>query len=380
MSYGNWKPYVPVAERRKKAAAKVQQAKKSGQQLEPIVLAKQTIAATFWGKSWCHHLETYSDFENRLPRGRSYVRNGSVIDLKIEPGKVLAQVMGSRLYRTAIAITPLPATSWQQLVKECTGSIASLVELLQGKFSQAVMANLCASKTGLFPQPQEIRFECSCPDWAQMCKHVAAVLYGIGARLDERPELLFVLRQVDAQELLMAQAVDLPTQTRRPARTKVLEEDALADVFGIEMAQPLTTVATVAIRPVKKAGAKAKSKSKKAAVAVGSVVEKKEPATPRGRRARAVPPDLPVPDEMPKSAAKGTTKGTTKGAVAPPATKAKKVAKAKTVTAAMVATAKKPATTKPRVPSATPSPTTKPTAAASRKSARKPASRHKPVS
>ena len=109
MSYGNWKPYVPVAERRKKAAAKVQQAKKSGQQLEPIVLAKQTIAATFWGKAWCHHLETYSDFENRLPRGRSYVRNGSVIDLKIEPGKVLAQVMGSRLYRTAIAITPLPA-------------------------------------------------------------------------------------------------------------------------------------------------------------------------------------------------------------------------------------------------------------------------------
>lgn len=363
MSYGNWKPYVPVAERRKKAAAKVQQAKKSGRQLEPIVLAKRTIATTFWGKAWCHHLETYSDFDNRLPRGRSYVRNGSVIDLKIEPGKVLAQVMGSRLYRTAIVITPLPAASWQQLVKECTGSIASLVELLQGKFSQAVMANLCAPKTGLFPQPQEIRFECSCPDWAQMCKHVAAVLYGIGARLDERPELLFVLRQVDAQALLMAQAVDLPTQTRRPARTKVLEEDALADVFGIEMAQPLTTVATVATRPVKKAGAE--TKLKKVTAVVELAVEKKEPATPRGRRARAVSPVLPVPDEMPK------------GAVAPPATKAKKVAKAKTVTAA---TAKKPAATKPRAPSVTPSPTTKPTAVASSKSTRKPASRRKPAS
>lgn len=233
MSWG-WKPYVPVARRRAQAQRVAQKAAKAGQSLSPVAVQGRSIARTFWGKAWCDHLESFSDFENRLPRGRTYVRNGSVIDLQIASGKIVAQVMGSELYRIEIGIAPLPAARWRALVADCTGSIATLVELLQGRLSQAVMARLCERKTGMFPAPGEIKLGCSCPDWAQMCKHVAAVLYGVGARLDEKPELLFVLRQVDANDLLTAQAAVLSTPKKKPAR--VLDDAALADVFGIDLA------------------------------------------------------------------------------------------------------------------------------------------------
>lgn len=236
MGYWGWKPYVPVAQRREQVNRAVRQAKKAGTIFAPVVLASRPIATTFWGKAWCDNLEAYSDFENRLPRGRSYVRNGSVIDLKIEPGKVIAQVMGSSLYRIEILITPMPVTKWRKLVKDCTGSIATLVELLQGRLSRRVMARICAPQTGLFPSPKEIRLDCSCPDWAEMCKHVAAALYGVGARLDEQPKLLFVLRQVDANDLLAVQTAEIPKAKKAPAKAKVLSDVALADIFGIEMA------------------------------------------------------------------------------------------------------------------------------------------------
>jgi len=242
MSYGYRKPYVPVAKRRARAAKAVTQAKKAGQGLCPVLIEGRAIARTFWGKAWCENLEAYSDYENRLPRGRTYVRNGSVIDLQIEPGLVKARVMGSSLYQVEVRIGTLPAARWQDIVKDCTGSIASLVELLQGKLSKAVMERLCAPKTGLFPEPKEIGLSCSCPDWATMCKHVAAVLYGVGARLDEKPELLFTLRQVDAADLL-TQAAEASVKTKKtPAKGRMLDACALADVFGIEMAAAASSI------------------------------------------------------------------------------------------------------------------------------------------
>ncbi|WP_297455737.1 hypothetical protein [Ferrovum sp.] len=238
MSYGYWKPYVPVAKRRAQAEKAVTKAKKAGQDMRPVVIEGRAIAKTFWGKAWCDNLEAYSDFENRLPRGRTYVRNGSVIDLKIEPGRVHALVIGSSLYKIQIGITVVPDTHWKSLAKECIGSIASLVELLQGKLSKAVMERICQPKTGLFPTPKDIQFDCSCPDWATMCKHVAAVLYGVGARLDAQPELLFTLRQVNANDLV-TQAAELSVNTKKtPVRGKVLDDSQLADVFGIEMDSP----------------------------------------------------------------------------------------------------------------------------------------------
>jgi uncharacterized Zn finger protein len=235
--YGGWKPYVSVAERRKKAELAAAKAKKAGAVLSPIASYRGAIARTFWGKAWCDNLEGYSDYTNRLPRGRTYVRNGSVIDLQIAAGKVRAQVMGSILYTVEVTVTACPEKQWRTIGADCSGSIDSMVELLQGKFSTAVMARICKPGTGLFPVPKEIRFNCSCPDWASMCKHVAAVLYGVGARLDQQPELLFALRRVDANDLVRQAGTGLPKSTKRPATGKVLDDALVADVFGIEMAE-----------------------------------------------------------------------------------------------------------------------------------------------
>ena len=235
MSYGSWKPYVPVAKRRAQAEKAAARAKKAGQTMQPVLITGRAIATTFWGRAWCDNLEAYSDFANRLPRGRTYARNGSVIDLAIEPGAVRARVAGSQLYTIEIGIAPVSDTHWNALVQGCAGSIASLVGLLQGHFPKAVMEHLCQPGTGLFPAPKDIHFHCSCPDWAAMCKHVAATLYGVGARLDAQPELLFTLRRRDATDLV-TEAARQPAKTpQAPARGKLLEDSCLADVFGIEM-------------------------------------------------------------------------------------------------------------------------------------------------
>jgi uncharacterized Zn finger protein len=188
-----------VAEKRRRAEKKLAQMKKKGRAITPVRPEGRTIARTFWGKAWCDNLESYSDYENRLPRGRTYLRNGSVVHLEIAGGRVEALVSGSELYRVEIDITALGPARWKKIKKACSGGIASLVELLQGKLSAGVMATITRPREGLFPTPKEISLKCSCPDWAGMCKHVAAALYGVGARLDEQPHLLFLLRQVDQQ-------------------------------------------------------------------------------------------------------------------------------------------------------------------------------------
>ncbi|MFM8899592.1 MAG: SWIM zinc finger family protein [Burkholderiales bacterium] len=180
-------------------------------------------------------MECYSDYANRLPRGRTYVRNGSVVDLKLNAGSVRAKVMGSELYDVSVSIAELPKTRWKAVCADCSSSVASLVELLQGKFSKAVMKRVCAPGTGLFPTPKELKFECSCPDWAGMCKHVAAVLYGVGARLDQQPELLFLLRQLNAQDLVLQAGAAKPKDAAGTKSKKILEDADLADVFGLEM-------------------------------------------------------------------------------------------------------------------------------------------------
>jgi uncharacterized Zn finger protein len=232
--YG-WRPYVSVAERRRQAEREMQKLKKKGHPVSPVVIEGRTIAKTFWGKAWCDNLERYSDFENRLPRGRTYVRNGSVVDLEIAPGEVNAWVSGSEIYRVAVKVSAVPKPRWKSICTDCAGAIDSLVELLQGRFSKGVMERICQQKTGLFPAPAEIQFSCSCPDWASMCKHVAAVLYGIGARLDEQPELLFKLRKVDEKDLIAKAGKGVPLSKKGPAEDKVLAADGLSELFGLEL-------------------------------------------------------------------------------------------------------------------------------------------------
>ena len=232
--YG-WRPYVSVAERRRQAEREMQKLKKKGHPVSPVVIEGRAIAKTFWGKAWCDNLERYSDFENRLPRGRTYVRNGSVVDLEIAPGEVSALVSGSEIYRVAVKVSAVPKARWNSICTDCAGAIDSLVELLQGRFSKGVMERICQQKTGLFPAPAEIQFSCSCPDWASMCKHVAAVLYGIGARLDEQPELLFKLRKVDEKDLIAKAGKGVPLSKKGPADDKVLAADGLSELFGLEL-------------------------------------------------------------------------------------------------------------------------------------------------
>jgi uncharacterized Zn finger protein len=290
MSYSDWKPYVPVAKRRANAEKAAAKAKKVGTELSPIAPYSGAIAKTFWGKSWCQNLENYSDFDNRLPRGRTYVRNGSVIDLTIAKGEVRAQVMGSSLYKVNVSVAAVGEKHWQAIGSDCSSSIDSLVELLQGKLSKAVMERICQPGKGLFPTPKEISFECSCPDWASMCKHVAAVLYGIGARLDQQPDLLFALREVDAKDLVSQAGAGLTQSANRPKSAKVLDDTSLADVFGIEMASdlPLPKVKAAAKKP---ALVKAKAPTKSATKSRSTVMPKpktrvtkitvKKPSAPR---------------------------------------------------------------------------------------------------
>ena len=226
---------MPVSARQAAASRFVTALVGEGVQAQPVVVEGREIALTFWGRAWCDHLEGFSDFENRLPRGRTYLRNGAVCHLEIAEAEVQAFVMGRELYEVAIEIDPLRASLWRALKRRCAGQIGSLIELLQGRLSDRVMAEVSDPERGLFPRPKQIRLSCTCPDWAVMCKHVAAVLYGVGARLDEQPELLFVLRGVDHEELIDVDAgMAVPAAAPAEGGRRIAEED-LGDIFGIEL-------------------------------------------------------------------------------------------------------------------------------------------------
>ena len=226
-----WRRYVPVAERRARARREMNKLRKKGRDIQPIEIEGRAIARSFWGKRWCEHLESFSDYANRLPRGRTYVRNGSVCHLAIRTGRIDAIVSGSELYDVTVRIEKLKATVWKSVKNRCSGQIGSMLELLQGKLSRQVMGVVTDRERGLFPKPGEIRFDCSCPDWASMCKHVASVLYGVGSRLDDRPESLFLLRGVDSAELI-ATEMTLPGNA---GTDDGLADDALAGIFGIDL-------------------------------------------------------------------------------------------------------------------------------------------------
>jgi uncharacterized Zn finger protein len=242
--WDSYPPYVPVGERRARgtlALAKV--LKKSKRTAEPVIARRtRQLADTFWGKAWCDNLDRYADFANRLPRGRAYLRNGSVLDLAITRGRVEAYVAGTMLYRVTIGVAPLARTRWRRIVTRCTGRIGSLVGLLRGELSDQALGVLTHARQGLFPEPREMTFDCSCPDWATVCKHVAAVIYGVGIRLDARPELFFVLRQVDQAELLRSAAAGAVSRSRANAGKRIAD-DRLATVFGIDLEDAAPTPA-----------------------------------------------------------------------------------------------------------------------------------------
>jgi len=260
--YGGFAPYVSVAERRAKAAKLAAKLARQGKNLDPVVISGKKIATSFWGKAWCDNLESYSDYENRLPRGRTYTRNGSVIDLQIASCEITAMVSGSSVYKATIGISPLPPERWKAFVRSASGKVGNLLDLLQGRLSKELLAEIAAQDTGLFPAPKEIKLRCSCPDSATMCKHIAAVLYGVGARLDSRPELFFTLRGVDIQDLFAAagENVIAPLET---SPDPALADSDLSSMFGVEIETSSPIVAESPTEPATPAKAKAAKKSPK---------------------------------------------------------------------------------------------------------------------
>jgi uncharacterized Zn finger protein len=248
-----WPVYVPIAERRQRAEREIAALRKKGRTIDPVVIEgrKRSIATTFWGKAWCDNLESYSDYENRLPRGRTYARNGSVVHLAISGGKVDALVRGTSMYTVKLEVKALARLRWKAVTRECSGQVTSLVELLQGKLSRGVMEIVTNRARGIFPSPTEISLSCSCPDWATMCKHVAAAMYGVGARLDARPELLFLLRGVDPAELIAKSVGRAVAKTSR-VRERTVAEDKLGSIFGIDIDEGAAEVAVAPRKNLKK--------------------------------------------------------------------------------------------------------------------------------
>ena len=239
------------------AEARLIRLRHEGLDPRPVRGHGRLVARSFWGRRWCEHLESYSDYANRLPRGRRYVNHGAVLHLEISPGLVEAMVSGTELYNVAVEIEPLAAARWRRIRKACAGRIGTVLELLQGQLSGEVMDIVADRDQGLFPQPRNIVLSCSCPDWADMCKHVAAALYGVGARLDEEPGLLFLLRGVDPGDLGTGELV-LPQAESGVADT--VDAADLESIFGIELD------GSVAAQTATSPGAKAKPSRKKPAV------------------------------------------------------------------------------------------------------------------
>ena len=282
---GGFRPYVPVARRRRQAAREALRASEDGEALDPVWIEGRKIASTAWGRAWCDHIESFHDYSNRLPRGRTYVRNGSVYHLAILPGEIRARVMGSDAYEQHIAIEPCKPAVWKRVRKRCAGGIGSLIELLEGRISAKVMAAMTAERDGLLPDLKHVELSCSCPDWATLCKHLAAVLYGVGARLDDRPELLFTLRGVDPAELVDSAA--LPGQEAQPRRGARRIKGDLSSVVGIELDEELQASRP---EPARKQARRARKPSRRRTAVTTKAKPKssaaKPAATRRGRKVR----------------------------------------------------------------------------------------------
>jgi uncharacterized Zn finger protein len=299
MSWGyEWRPYVSVAQRRAQALAYATKlAKKEKRALCPVQITSRTIASTFWGRAWCDNLEQYSDFANRLPRGRTYARNGSVVDLQIEAGRVRAIVGGSEVYKVRVSIKTLAKPIWTRVKRDCAQGIDSLIDLLQGRFDDGVMKRLTHPEGGLFPRPKEIDMDCSCPDWAVLCKHVAAVLYAVAARLDTEPQLLFTLRDVDHTELIsQAVAAENLERSLSAGADNALAGSNLDELFGIEIdrsQQPAEEITPKRRAPVRAAAPTVENKS-----------NERPAARTRTKKPKPLAKSTPVPKSRKKTSRK----------------------------------------------------------------------------
>lgn len=223
---------------KKNADESIKKQQKKGKELHPIFIKGRAITKTWWGNAWCENLEKYADYGSRLDRGKRYVRTGTVVDLQIRKGKIEAKVQGRRKtpYKVEIRISPLNQEHCQQIVDRCSEKIENMEELLSGNFPIA-MKEVFTSEGGLFPKPSEISFNCSCPDWALMCKHVAAALYGVGVRLDENPALFFELRGINMEKFIdvaVENRVESMLENAKKPSKRIMDDSVdINSLFGV---------------------------------------------------------------------------------------------------------------------------------------------------
>lgn len=343
-----WTPYVPVAKRRADAARQAGKLEKKGRKLRPVQCSSRNMAASFWGLAWCKNLEVYADWANRLPRGRSYARNGSILDLQIDKGKITALVSGSSLYEIEIELEPLNKERWRAIRRDCSRQVRSLLDLMRGQLPDDVLARLTDPTQGMFPSPKELKPSCSCPDYAVICKHVAATLYGVGHLLDSEPALFFKMRGVEQAELV---SEAMANQTAGDAiglnRQSDLADEDLGALFGIDLSTTSAGAASAGRprraksrgrmpksgpRPAAHRNPAAKSKPAKAD---GSTTREKRAATKRAKagpksavpvKARTAPPSQPLPASG-KAAVRKRRAGTVRPLTNQPDTKGAKGAK-----------------------------------------------------
>jgi uncharacterized Zn finger protein len=270
MGYYSWgfPQYVSVGEKRAKVQKKLEQLKKKNPSITPLILQGAKLAHTWWGIAWNKNLEKYADYSNRISRGRSYIRNGFVLDFKISPGEVtsLVQGTGSRPYEVVIKIKPLNKEAWNEIKKQCEGKIESLQELIEGRFPRELIEIFTAKGKGLFPLPKEIKFSCSCPDWASMCKHVAATLYGVGVKLDDDPKLFFLLRKAEMDDLITEALRDKSKKMLKKAEKKtsrVIDDLDAVKMFGIDIDENDSSVETPILTKTKSKKRIVKTKTRK---------------------------------------------------------------------------------------------------------------------
>ena len=230
---------MSVEELQRKAQESVKSAKNKGKEMHPIIVEGRQIAKSWWGMAWCKNIEQYADYASRIERGKRYVRSGAVVDLQIVKGKVKARVQGTRKtpYKVEINISPLKEEVCEDIIEKCSSQIQNLQELVNGQFPES-LKEVFLSENGLFPSQREISFNCSCPDWALMCKHVAAVLYGIGTKLDENPFLFFELRGIDVNKLVDVTIKDhvdsLLEHANMPPTNRVMDDSCIETLFGLK--------------------------------------------------------------------------------------------------------------------------------------------------
>lgn len=232
-----WYSESDLEDAREAVRRKIEKRRARGETMEPFQPPQHRakIVDTFWGRAWCDNLDACKDYEYRLPRGRNYLRQGNVYNLEIERGVITAEVAGSDLYEVRIAIKPIAEDAWTDVQARCAGETFSLLDLLTGQLGDHVMRVITEPGAGLLPRPQDLKMICSCPDHAGLCKHLAAVLYGVGVLFDRHPELLFQLRGVDPATLVEA-ATSATSETAADPATEVIDDSDLSAIFGIDLA------------------------------------------------------------------------------------------------------------------------------------------------